>query len=123
MLDHKTQPRSLDPCRSDATSACRRFSENDVLQWKSKLQHEPWSALPIRDVDRRHWSPLVVDALDLGLNDGAITIPTRAHDGALRGVLRYASSGGAPPRAMNGQSPGALSAPREVPLRLVRPDP
>jgi hypothetical protein len=114
MLEHKTQLRSLDPCRSDATSACRRFSENDVRRWKSELQRESWSALPIRDVDRRHWSPLVVDALDLGLNDGAITIPTRAHDGSLRGVFCYASSGGASPRAMTGSLPALFPHPARL---------
>lgn len=64
-------------------------TDADVTQWHEALFSEDgkrWRELLSR---RRLWSAAVMRELELGHDQGGITIPIRNHAGELRGVLRY----------------------------------
>lgn len=71
-----------------AQSATRlRASERDVRRWQDALAHRV--AAVTRICRARGWSYKTMRALGLGWDRGRITIPIRAADGELQGVLRY----------------------------------
>jgi hypothetical protein len=88
-----------------------RPTDSDIAQWKGQLLREPWPPAPLRAVDRRQWDRRVADALDLGLDEDRIMIPTRDHQGDLCGVLRYAGAAGVRTEVMDGSRPALFPHP------------
>lgn len=74
------RPRAMRPLAvtdADVTEWHRALFSPDAQRWRERLARQ------------RLWSAAVMRALELGHDQGRITIPIRNHAGELRGVLRY----------------------------------
>jgi hypothetical protein len=75
------------PASRDAMTAPHAADEDDIQRWAKNLADNP--RLIRQLAVKRGWNSRVIRELELGFDGARITIPIRARDGTLRGVLRY----------------------------------
>ena len=77
---------------SRSTSVELEADEADLGVWRGQLATFAWPLRALRPEHGRLWDRATLTRLGIGWDGHRLTIPIRARDGELRGVLRYAPS-------------------------------
>jgi hypothetical protein len=93
--------------------------EHDLRDWREALARQPWPLPALRAQHRDLWTRAALTELGCGWDGQRIIFPIRSADGALQGVLRYASRHDRTSKAL--AIPGTVLGPIPHPAAIDSP--